>query len=30
MALWQVLAGGERRLARGPAGQGPQELLPGL
>src|SRR6516162_6132138 len=27
MALWQVLAGGERRLARGPAGQGPQELL---
>ena len=28
MALWQVLAGGERRLARGPAGQGPQELLP--
>ncbi|MFI5080073.1 MAG: fumarylacetoacetate hydrolase, partial [Streptosporangiales bacterium] len=28
MALWQVLADGERRLARGPAGQGPQELLP--
>jgi len=28
MALWQVLAGGERRLARGPAGLGPQELLP--
>ena len=28
MALWQVLAGGGRRLARGPAGQGPQELLP--
>jgi 2-dehydro-3-deoxy-D-arabinonate dehydratase len=27
MALWQVLAGGQRRLARGPAGQGPQELL---
>lgn len=27
MALWQVLAEGERRLARGPAGQGPQELL---
>jgi 2-dehydro-3-deoxy-D-arabinonate dehydratase len=27
MALWQVLAGGERRLARGPAGSGPQELL---
>jgi 2-dehydro-3-deoxy-D-arabinonate dehydratase len=27
MALWQVLAGGERRLARGPAGAGPQELL---
>jgi 2-dehydro-3-deoxy-D-arabinonate dehydratase len=27
MALWQVLTGGERRLARGPAGQGPQELL---
>ncbi|HCU91873.1 MAG TPA: fumarylacetoacetate hydrolase [Actinobacteria bacterium] len=27
MALWQVLADGERRLARGPAGQGPQELL---
>jgi 2-dehydro-3-deoxy-D-arabinonate dehydratase len=28
MALWRVLAGGEYRLARGPAGQGPQELLP--
>ncbi len=28
MALWQLLAGGERRLARGPAGQGPAELLP--
>jgi 2-dehydro-3-deoxy-D-arabinonate dehydratase len=27
MALWQVRAGGEPRLARGPAGQGPQELL---
>ena len=27
MALWQVLAGGERRLARGPASGGPQELL---
>jgi 2-dehydro-3-deoxy-D-arabinonate dehydratase len=27
MALWQVLADGERRLARGPAGAGPQELL---
>src|SRR5260370_25599771 len=27
MALWQVLVGGERRLARGPAGQGPQDLL---
>jgi 2-dehydro-3-deoxy-D-arabinonate dehydratase len=27
MALWQVDADGERRLARGPAGQGPQELL---
>jgi len=27
MALWQVEAGGERRLARGPAGEGPQELL---
>jgi 2-dehydro-3-deoxy-D-arabinonate dehydratase len=27
MALWQVLAGGERRLARGPASEGPQELL---
>jgi 2-dehydro-3-deoxy-D-arabinonate dehydratase len=29
MALWQLAAGGERRLARGPAGEGPQELLPG-
>ena len=28
MAPWQVLADGERRLARGPAGPGPQELLP--
>ena len=28
MALWQVIAGDERRLARGPAGQGPEELLP--
>jgi len=28
VALWQVMAGDERRLARGPAGQGPQELLP--
>jgi 2-dehydro-3-deoxy-D-arabinonate dehydratase len=27
MALWQVIADGERRLARGAAGQGPQELL---
>src|SRR5262252_10952364 len=27
MALWQVDADGEPRLARGPAGQGPQELL---
>ena len=27
MALWQVDADGERRLARGPAGQGPKELL---
>jgi 2-dehydro-3-deoxy-D-arabinonate dehydratase len=27
MALWQVLADGDRRLARGPAGRGPQELL---
>ena len=27
MARWLVLAGGVRRLARGPAGQGPQELL---
>src|SRR5262245_8340508 len=28
MALWQLLADGERRLARGPAGAGPRELLP--
>ena len=28
MALWQLAVGGERRLARGPAGEGPQELLP--
>ena len=27
MALWQVIVDGERRLARGPAGQGPRELL---
>jgi 2-dehydro-3-deoxy-D-arabinonate dehydratase len=27
MALWQLEVGGERRLARGPAGEGPQELL---
>jgi 2-dehydro-3-deoxy-D-arabinonate dehydratase len=27
VALWQVLAGGERRLARGPAGRGPEQLL---
>jgi 2-dehydro-3-deoxy-D-arabinonate dehydratase len=27
MALWQLEAAGERRLARGPADQGPQELL---
>ena len=27
MALWQLLADGERRLARGPASAGPQELL---
>jgi len=27
MALWQLDVGGERRLARGPAGEGPQELL---
>ncbi len=27
MALWQVLTGGERRLARGPAGRGPEQLL---
>src|SRR5262249_14735749 len=29
MALWQVLIDGERRLARGPAGHGPQERLGG-
>ena len=29
MALWQVVTGGERRLARGPAGRGPEELLAG-
>ena len=28
MALWRVLANSEFRLARGPADQGPQELLP--
>ncbi len=28
MALWQVFTGGERRLARGPAGRGPEQLLP--
>jgi 2-dehydro-3-deoxy-D-arabinonate dehydratase len=28
VALWQVIADDERRLARGPAGQGPEELLP--
>jgi 2-dehydro-3-deoxy-D-arabinonate dehydratase len=28
MALWRVLTDGEFRLARGPADQGPQELLP--
>jgi 2-dehydro-3-deoxy-D-arabinonate dehydratase len=27
VALWQVLTGGERRLARGPAGRGPEQLL---
>jgi hypothetical protein len=27
MPLWQLEVGGERRLARGPAGEGPQELL---
>jgi 2-dehydro-3-deoxy-D-arabinonate dehydratase len=27
MALWQVVTGGELRLARGPAHSGPQELL---
>ena len=27
MALWQLDTGGERRLARGPAAEGPQELL---
>ena len=27
MALWQLEVGGERRLARGPADEGPQELL---
>jgi 2-dehydro-3-deoxy-D-arabinonate dehydratase len=27
MALWQVIADGGRRLARGPADQGPEELL---
>jgi 2-dehydro-3-deoxy-D-arabinonate dehydratase len=27
MALWQLATGGERRLARGPAAEGPQELL---
>ena len=27
MALWQLEADGERRLARGPASEGPQELL---
>jgi 2-dehydro-3-deoxy-D-arabinonate dehydratase len=27
MALWQLAIGDERRLARGPAGEGPQELL---
>jgi 2-dehydro-3-deoxy-D-arabinonate dehydratase len=27
MALWQVLTSGERRLARGPAGRGPEQLL---
>lgn len=28
MALWQVVIDGEHRLARGPADQGPQQLLP--
>jgi 2-dehydro-3-deoxy-D-arabinonate dehydratase len=28
VALWQVIAGDECRLARGPAGRGPEELLP--
>jgi 2-dehydro-3-deoxy-D-arabinonate dehydratase len=28
MALWRVFADGEFRLARGPADEGPQELLP--
>jgi 2-dehydro-3-deoxy-D-arabinonate dehydratase len=28
VALWQVMAGDECRLARGPAGRGPEELLP--
>ena len=27
MALWQLAINGEYRLARGPAGEGPQELL---
>jgi len=27
MALWQVLVVGERRPARGPSGEGPQDLL---
>ncbi len=27
MALWQLAVGGERTLARGPAGEGPRELL---
>ena len=27
MALWQVVTGGERKLARGPAGRGPEQLL---
>src|SRR5690349_8016546 len=27
MALWQLAVGSERRLARGPAGEGPRELL---
>jgi 2-dehydro-3-deoxy-D-arabinonate dehydratase len=29
VALWQVFTGGELRLARGPAGRGPEELLAG-